>query len=264
MRDRANEKHKRGGNNNNNRRDGKRKERREREAQEDRELEEIENALLDQTSRIIDQLMTVITTRLSERGVNQARHDNYQDNSTYERLYGNKNYHPSGDYNNNDNNNNNNNDNNNNNPNPTQNVSMNIQRPRSNISMPEEPTNMVLPGGAQLYPGQQYNPRQMRQNNIQHHRPQQRQPQVQNTYQPTTGPGGRAEAPRDNVVIGSQALQYASRVASRVGSNQVSVGRNNHPVGQTRAPVARAPAPRPMAPAPAAPMRSGPVVAQAA
>ncbi len=286
MRDRKNKNNK-NNKNNNRRKYGKNKENRDNRnlnLERDIELEELEDALLDQTSRIIDQLMTVITTRLKERGrsqedmVNQSRLDHYKDNSTYERLYGNKSYMPPKENIQNINNQNQE-------LNATQNVSMNIQRPRSMTDPINETPNMVLPGGAQLYPGQQYNHRQpQRPPRQQYPQYPQRQPRVQNRYQPTVGPGGRAEAPRDNVVIGSQALQYASRVANRIGSNQVSVGRNNYQLGQNRsqpvaprttqqasfrppAQVARqaAPVARPMAPVARATVApSGPVVAQAA
>ena len=70
---------------------------------------------------------------------------------------------------------------------------MNIQRPRNLPEQTQEPTNMILPGGAQLYPGQQSNQRSranqmMSQRNV---RPRQSYPAVQNTYQPTIGPGVR-------------------------------------------------------------------------
>lgn len=211
----------------------------------DMELEEIENALLDQTARIIDQLMEVITSRLKnenhsqEDAVNRARQQHYKDNSTYERLYGNENYHPNrtnergviSNYHDNDNNQSGI-QSPNVNQNQTSNVTMNIQRPRSMTEQPQEQENVILPGGAQLYPGQRYNPpsssiQRVGQNNMQ---PRQVQPQVQNRYQPTVGPGGRAEAPRDNVIIGSQALQYASRVANRVGSSEISMRSSRNPV----------------------------------
>ena len=141
------QKHKKGGNR---KKDQKRKERDERE---ERELEELEEALLDQTTRIIEQLMTVITTRINERGysyeeqLNRTRLDNYSNNSTYERLYGNKSYQPQNHHNQEDNKIN---ESHKASQNASQNVTMNIQHPRNMTEMTQESNNVVLPGGAQL------------------------------------------------------------------------------------------------------------------
>ena len=317
----GNKQNTRNGKNNNrsdkqNNRKGNNKKERDIEDIRDIEMDQIEDALVDQTTRIIEQLMEVITSRLKNKeysnadSVDRSRSQHYKDNSTYERLYGNENYNhnknnhhenqedPDNHRNHNENyyeqqynnktnergvrsnrdnyqsNQNYQGNNSQFSQNETSNVSMNIQRPRNLPEQTQEPANMILPGGAQLYPGQQYNQRSranqmMGQRNV---RPSQSYSAVQNTYQPTIGPGGRAEAPRDNVVIGSQALQYASRVANRVGSSEISMGsgRNaipNRPVQRpvqmtpSRAPVANSmPVARPAAPA----MRSGPAVAQAA
>ncbi len=256
----------------------------------DREnLREVENALLDQIFIIINQVMEVIQTNVIDNnsnnqgnGVNRSnrsgsRNNKYDDNPTYQRLYGDRDYHPNrldergiskersemtdtmGSRN------------------QTSNVTMNIERPSNLRDLSDQQNNVVMPGGAQLYPGQQYrqsNIQRVGQNNRQG--PRQNYPQVQNRYQPTRGPGGRLEAPRDNVVIGAQALQYARSVANRVGSQNISMNstRNAQPVRATggpgvanigrRRPVSRAPVPvsRPAA-APAAP-RAAPVAARPA
>ena len=258
--------------------------------EEDREnFRQVENALLDQIFMIINQVMEVIQTNISDNdtkirdnGVNRSnrsgsRNNKYDDNPTYQRLYGDRDYHPNrldergiskersemtdtmGSRN------------------QTSNVTMNIERPSNLRDLSDQQNNVVMPGGAQLYPGQQYrqsNIQRVGQNNRQG--PRQNYPQVQNRYQPTRGPGGRLEAPRDNVVIGAQALQYARNVANRVGSQNISMNstRNAQPVRATggpgvanigpRRPVSRAPVPvsRPAA-APAAP-RSAPVAARPA
>ena len=79
-------------------------------------------------------------------------------------------------------------------------------------------------------------------------------PRAQNTYQPTRGPGGRLEAPRDNVMIGSQALNFASNIARQIRNRQSSqpaqpTSSNNRNIQR---PVNRAPPRRSVGP-------SGPV-----
>ncbi len=238
---------------------------------ENNELIQIENALLDETHNIINQVMGIIKERLEnkkyshEDRVNDARQQHYRDNQTYERLYGNKSYHPNrsdemGINQQNIQNKQEQQDN------TINNVTMNIQRPRNTIEQLDQTQNITLPGGSQLYPGQQYNPRVNLQRTDQRNTMNQRQsyPQVQNRYQPTRGPGGRAEAPRDNVVIGAQALQYARNVANRVGSNDISMRSQRAPPRQNNQIAPRSvTAPRAIAaPRTSAAVRSAPVSVQ--
>lgn len=232
----SNQQHKRNRNKHHNRR--------KLESDEGEMMREMENALLDQTARIIKEIMEVIKTRQArtsnsseprrqrERGLERPM-DMLRD--TVRAALNSESKDPP--------------------PQPTvptrgeeTNVNMNIQRtrqaPEVNIATTEN-SRVSFQGGNQMYPG--LGNRFNRRNNQMPRPPRQNsQPIAQNTYAPTRGPGGRMEAPRDNVVVGSQALQYAARVANRVRSQGNQATQRANPaahgnVPSTRGPVMSAP-----------------------
>ena len=263
---------------NHNRKHNRNRNRSSRHQDEDEMLREMEDALLDQTARIITELMNIIkdrrsedtkendTSRTYERSLERPM-DMLRDSvraSLNEDNNNNNNYTPRQDQRGNE-----------------TNVNMNIQRtrggtPEVNIATTEN-SRVSFQGGNQLYPGSSMRGNR-RQNPMMNPRmqSQRNQPVVQNRLPPTRGPGGRAEAPRDNVLVGTQALQYAARVANRVRSRannsqptQASGRVPQAPRGPVQmapprasAPTATAPRAAPVAPrAPAPVARSAPAVA---
>ena len=108
-----------------------------------------------------------------------------------------------------------------------QNISMNINRNRhvsdnnQNVNNSESETNYInLNGGSQLHPLQNNVRSKSRYNRNNNRSNQSSNYNISNTYQPTRGPGGRMEAPREQVVMGSQALQFASRIAQQMRNRQ--------------------------------------------
>jgi len=103
------------------------------------------------------------------------------------------------------------------------NISMNIDRNNDQIN---------LQGGSQLHPSMnsrvnRLHQRAQAQANAQARARSGHYPNVRNTYQPQRGPGGRAEAPREQVVMGSQALQYAATIANRMRQHSSQTTNSN-------------------------------------
>lgn len=149
-----------------------------------RELEKIENAIIDEIFVILQQIIELVTdfnkdtnddiTFVKPNNEIKIRSTREMDSTT----------------------------------NQSSNISMNINRDNDPIH---------LQGGSQLHPSMNNHYNRLSQRARAQAEAQARNyPNVRNTYQPQRGPGGRAEAPRDQVVMGSQALQYASNIANRI------------------------------------------------